>query len=129
MRWLATFLATGTSVFAGATPTAAQQHVGPNHAEGLHWAVAAPDGAAWVLDCRFRPVTLYMNQYDRRQWANQLTRRGQGPQNGRLPGDNGRCVLTKIGGLGPVGVALIKNGVATAQGTNTGREPARVDVF
>lgn len=107
----------------------AQTDVGKDHHAGLPWAVAAPEGAGWTLTCRFRPVTLWMNQYNRQEWSNQLSRSGAGPASGRLPGNDGRCTLTKTGGRGPVGLALVKDGVATAQGTDTGREPARVSVF
>jgi len=48
---------------------------------------------------------------------------------GRLPADNGRCELTKTGGEGAVGVALIKNGVATAAGTTEPARPASINVF
>ena len=70
-----------------------------------------------------------MGQYDRRQWVNQVVRHGEGPKRGRLPGDNGRCTLTKTGGVGPVAIALVKDGVATAQGTADGLAPAHVNVF
>jgi hypothetical protein len=122
-----TILGLAVAAFAGGA--VAQTHVGEDHYAGLHWAVAAPEGASWALNCRFRPVTLWMSQYNRQQWANELARQGSGPQRGRLPGDNGRCTLTKIGGRGPVGLALVKNGVATAQGANTREQPARVNVF
>ncbi|WP_292037541.1 MULTISPECIES: hypothetical protein [unclassified Brevundimonas] len=114
-----------------ATPVVAvgQTDVGANHHGGLHWSVAAPQGAAWSLSCGFSPVTLDMGQYDRKHWANRLTLRGRGPQRGRLPGDNGSCTLTKTGGQGPVGIALVKNGSATAAGTNLSAAPAQINVF
>ncbi len=106
-----------------------QTDVGENHHGGLHWSVAAPQGAAWRLSCGFSPVTLHMGQYDRQHWANRLTRTGRGPERGRLPGDNGSCTLTKTGGAGPVGIALVKNGRTTAAGTNQPAEPAQINVF
>ncbi len=106
-----------------------QTDVGVNHHDGLHWSVAAPQGAAWRLSCGFSPVTMHMGQYDRQHWANRLTRAGQGPQRGRLPGDNGSGTLTKTGGAGPVGIALVKNSRATATGTNQPAEPAQINVF
>jgi len=106
-----------------------QTNVGQNHGGGLHWSVAAPQGASWSLSCGFSPVTLDMGRYDREHWANRLNRAGQGPQRGRLPGDNGSCTLTKTGGAGPVGVALVKNDLAAAAGTNHPARPAQINVF
>ncbi|HEV7229314.1 hypothetical protein [Brevundimonas sp.] len=111
------------------TVAAAQQNVGREHHGGLQWAVAAPQGASWRLDCRFRPVVMEMSSYDREHWANALTRQGSGADQGRLPGDNGRCTLTKTGGSGPVGLALIKDGVHHSDGTNDPSRPAAIDVF
>lgn len=96
--------------------------------DGLHFHVAAPQGANWSLECRFRPTRITINSYERRV-TNQLSYSGAGPRAGRLPGDNGRCVLTKTGGAGPVGVALVKAGVPTAAGTNDPSKPAAIDVF
>ncbi len=107
----------------------AQQNVGREHHGGLQWAVAAPQGASWRLDCRFRPVLLEMSRYDREHWANSSTQVGSGARQGRLPGDNGRCTLTKTGGAGPVGLALVKEGVHHSDGTNDPARPAAVDVF
>lgn len=117
------------ALVSSASGASAQVDVGSNHYGGLTWAVAAPQGAAWSLSCGFSPVTLHMSQYDRKHWANRLTRSGRGPQRGRLPGDNGSCTLTKTGGSGPVGVALVKNGVATAAGTHHSERPAQINVF
>ena len=96
--------------------------------DGLHFHVAAPQGASWSLECRFRPIQITINQYERR-FTNQLRYSGSGPRAGRLPGDNGRCVLTLTGGAGPVGLALVKNGVPTAAGTVDRAKPAAIDVF
>ncbi|MBB5745934.1 hypothetical protein [Brevundimonas variabilis] len=96
--------------------------------DGLHFHVAAPQGANWSLECRFRPMQITINQYERR-FTNQLRYSGSGPRAGRLPGDNGRCVLTKTGGAGPVGLALVKNGVPRAAGTLDPARPAAIDVF
>ena len=90
---------------------------------GLHWHVAAPQGASWALDCRFRPVTIEGRMLNRYQ------RTGTGPQPGRLPTDHGRCTLKKTGGEGPVGIALVKNGQATADGTRDASRDAFIDVF
>ena len=109
-----------TAVFAG--PAVAQTQLTEPH-EGLHWSVAAPQGAAWRLECRFRPVTV------RNRWLNSLTLTGEGAQRGRLPSQDGRCSLTKTGGAGPVGVALVKDGKATAAGTNDPATPAGINVF
>lgn len=119
----------GLAATALAMSASAQTDVGKDHYGGLHWSVAAPQGANWTLLCRFRPVTLWVSQYDRRQWVNQVARQGEGPQRGRLPGDDGRCTLTKTGGAGPVAIALVTDGVATAQGTADGLAPAHVNVF
>lgn len=90
---------------------------------GLHWHVAAPQGASWALDCRFRPVTIEGRMLNRYQQT------GAGARPGRLPSDNGRCTLKKTGGEGPVGIALVKNGQATADGTRDASRDAFVDVF
>ncbi|WP_339929707.1 hypothetical protein [uncultured Brevundimonas sp.] len=104
----------------------AQTDVGTVHAAGLPWSVAAPGGASWSLVCRFSPVTMEMNNYDRKHWANGLTRGGQGAMRGRLPVDNGWCILTKTAGSGSVAIAMVKNGEARAQATNDTARPARV---
>ncbi len=96
--------------------------------DGLHFHVAAPQGASWALECRFRPIQITRNQYEKR-FTNQLRYTGTGPRPGRLPGDNGRCTLTKTGGAGPVGLALAKDGVPKAAGTNDPGQPAAIDVF
>lgn len=96
--------------------------------DGLPFHVAAPQGAAWSLECRFRPIRITINQFERRM-VNQQRYSGSGPRAGRLPGDNGRCTLTKTGGAGPVGLALVKDGIAKAAGTNDPARPAGVDVF
>lgn len=106
-----------------------QTDVGSNHHGGLHWSVAAPPNVSWSLSCGFSPVTLHMSQYDRKHWANRLALSGRGAQRGRLPGDNGSCTLTKTGGEGPVGIAIVKNGRTTAAGTNHPTEPAQINVF
>jgi len=90
---------------------------------GLHWSVAAPQGASWSLECRFAPVTI------QNKMLNRFAVTGTGPQRGRLPGQDGRCTLTKTGGAGPVGVALVKNGQPTAAGTNDPAAPAAINVF
>ena len=113
-----------------ATSTAsAQTNVGENHYGGIPWHVAAPGGASWSLTCRFRPVQMQMNQYERFYWANRLTRQGSGPMAGRLPEHNGRCTVTRTGGAGPVGLAMVKDGKVVADGSNDPARPAVVVVF
>ena len=120
----ATAAALALSGLAG--PVSAQTAVGTEHAAGLRWSVAAPSGASWSLVCRFSPVTMEMNNYDRKHWANGLTRSGQGAMRGRLPVDNGWCIVTKTGGRGSVAIAMVKNGEARARATNDPAHPARV---
>lgn len=110
-------------------PVLAQPHVGKDAYQGLPWSVAAPQGASWTLVCWFRPVTVWVNRYERDRWLNAMTQEGRGGRHGRLPGDNGRCTLTKTGGEGSVGIALVKNGVATAAGTRDPATPAKVTVL
>ena len=111
-------------LLAAAAPAAfAQTAVDENPYAGLHYHVAAPQGAIWRLECGFRPVTV------RGVWYNRIDLTGEGARPGRLPGDNGRCALWKTGGAGPVGLAVVKDGEATAAGTNDPDEPARVTVF
>ena len=108
-----------------ATPSLAQVHVGANVEGGLHWAVAAPQAAAWSLVCLFAPVTYEANRYDRRRWTNKITTTGTGARQGRLPQQDGRCTVTKTRGPGPVGVALVRDGVPHAAGVvETGRTAA-----
>ena len=121
---IATLMLAGTAV-----PVAAQTHLGKDWQSGLHWSVAAPQGATWALECRFQPVTYEASPYDLRHWSNRIRTSGTGADRGRLPGQDGRCALTKTGGAGPVGIALVKGGVATAQGTNDPARPAVVTVF
>ena len=122
-------LAILSPVLLALTATAAlAQGSNTNAYDGLHFHVAAPEGASWSLECRFRPMQITINQYERR-FTNQLSYTGAGPRAGRLPGDNGRCVLTKTGGAGPIGLALVKNGVPTAAGTIDPIKPAAIDVF
>ncbi|WP_339872892.1 hypothetical protein [uncultured Brevundimonas sp.] len=113
-------------VFSLAGGASAQTHVGTVRAAGLPWSVAAPGGASWALACRFSPVTMDMSRYDRKHWANGLTRSGQGAMRGRLPVDNGWCILTKTGGSGVVAIAMVKDGEARARATNDPAQPARV---
>lgn len=117
------------AVAAFASPALAQENVGTEHYSGIPWSVAAPEGASWTMSCRFSPVTMEMSRYNRNQMVNQLQRQGSGPDRGRLPGDNGSCTLTKTGGAGPVGIAVVKEGVATSRGTNAAQAPVVVNVF
>lgn len=120
-----TFVSTAALIAAIAVAGAASaqpREVAGELAGGLDWAVAAPQGAAWTMECRFRPVTI------RGIYQNRLQTSGTGPQGGRLPTDNGSCTLTKTGGEGTVGVALVKDGKPTAAGSN-GSAPAVINVF
>ena len=124
MKTTLIFAAVLTSAVAASGAASAQktEEVGQNPYGGLHWSVAAPQGASWALQCQFAPVTV------RGIHMNRINHTGSGRMAGRLPGDNGSCRVTKTGGQGPVGVAVVKNGQATAAGTN-GAAPAVVNVF
>lgn len=113
-----------SAILAAAGTVAAQspREVGQDPYSGLHWSVVAPQGASWALECGFRPVTI------RGVHMNRINHSGAGRMAGRLPGDNARCKVTKTGGEGTVGLAVVKNGVATASGANGGA-PAIVNVF
>ncbi|MGV9005854.1 MAG: hypothetical protein ACOH1H_03850 [Brevundimonas sp.] len=104
----------------------AQTDVGTDHAGGLPWSVAAPQGADWTLVCRFEPVTMEMSRYDTRHWANRLDRAGHGPMTGRLPVDSGYCTLTKTGGPGPVAIGMARHGQTQARGTAQRNSPVSV---
>ena len=119
---LISVLALSAVAVAGAATAQSAREVGNDPYTGLHWAVAAPQGASWTLECGFAPVTI------RGVHMNRINHTGSGRMAGRLPGDNGSCRVTKTGGQGPVGVAVVKNGQATAAGTN-GAAPAVVNVF
>jgi len=106
-----------------------QTDLGENTRGGLHWHVAAPQGADWSLTCGFRPVTRAVNAYERRRWTNRFRQSGRGSTSGRLPHDNGRCRLTKTGGPGPIALAIVKDGVAQAAGTADPSRPASLTVF
>ena len=97
--------------------------VGNNPYNGLHWSVQAPEGASWIVQCRFTPVSI------RGIKMNSINHTGSGGMSGRLPGDNGSCRVTKTGGKGGVGVAVVKNGEAKSAGTNDETRPATVNVF
>jgi hypothetical protein len=113
-----------TASVAFAAPAMAQTpEVGANPYGGLHWSVQAPEGAGWIVQCRFTPVTI------RGQKMNSINHTGAGAMSGRLPGDNGSCRVTKTGGKGGVGVAVVKNGEAKSAGTNNETTPATVNVF
>ena len=124
MKTTLIFVAALTAAVAASGAASAQktEEVGQNPYGGLHWSVAAPQGASWALQCQFAPVTI------RGIHMNRINHTGSGRMAGRLPGDNGSCRVTKTGGQGPVGVAVVKNGQATAAGTN-GAAPAVVNVF
>jgi len=121
-------------VFAGVTLAATsaapvQAVAGVPMDGGLYWHVSAPQGASWSLVCHFTPLKVQLSRYDRDAIVNRITRQGKGLMPGRLPGDNGRCTLTKTGGDGPVAISLVKNGVATADATIDPARPAAIGVF
>jgi hypothetical protein len=98
--------------------------------EGLRWSVAAPAGTAWTLACRFRPLTYRASPYDLHHWGNSFKMTGRGPDQGHLPGPDGRCVLTLTDGPGPIGLGLARQGTRTVSaGTNDPAIPARATVF
>nr|WP_312294100.1 hypothetical protein [Brevundimonas diminuta] len=119
---LISVLALSAAAVAGAASAQSAREVDRDQSTGLPWSVAAPQGASWTLECGFAPVTI------RGVHMNRINHTGSGRMAGRLPGDNGSCRVTKTGGQGPVGVAVVKNGQATAAGTN-GAAPAVVNVF
>ena len=114
---------TAAVAVSGAASAQKTEEVGQNPNNGLHWSVAAPQGASWALECQFAPVTVRGIHFNR------INHTGTGHMAGRLPSDNGSCRVTKTGGEGGVGVALVKNGVATAAGTNDPAKPAVINVF
>ena len=114
---------TAAAAVSGAASAQKTEEVGQNPYNGLHWSVAAPQGASWALECQFAPVTVRGIHFNR------INHTGTGHMAGRLPSDNGSCRVTKTGGEGGVGVALVKNGVATAAGTNDPAKPAVINVF
>ena len=114
---------TAAVAVSGAASAQKTEEVGQNPYNGLHWSVAAPQGASWALECQFAPVTVRGIHFNR------INHTGTGHMAGRLPSDNGSCRVTKTGGQGGVGVALVKNGAATAAGTNDPAKPAVINVF
>lgn len=114
---------TAAVAVSGAASAQKTEEVGQNPYNSLHWSVAAPQGASWALECQFAPVTVRGIHFNR------INHTGTGHMAGRLPSDNGSCRVTKTGGEGGVGVALVKNGVATAAGTNDPAKPAVINVF
>ncbi len=120
-----TFVSTAVlalSVAAGSVAVAQPREVADNLKGGLSWAVAAPQGASWTMECRFRSIAI------RGVPQNRMSVSGEGNKTGNLPTDNGSCVLTKTGGEGRIGVALVKNGQPTAAGSD-GSTPAVINVF
>ena len=120
---LISVLVLSAAAVAGAASAQSAREVGKDPYSGLHWSVVAPQGASWTLECGFAPVTI------RGVHMNRINHAGSGRMAGRLPGDNGSCRVSKTGGQGPVGVAVVKNGVATSAGTNDPAKPAVINVF
>ena len=96
-------------------PATAQTFVGDSTENGMHWHIAAPQGASWRMECRFRPVVYQANQYERR-WINKISQPGQGSLPGRLPDNDGYCQVTKTGGPGPIGIAVVRGHEVVADG-------------
>ena len=89
---------------------------------GLHYAVAAPRGAAYALHCKFRAVRI-RGHYDMdRGLVNHIDLSGKGPQRGRLPADNARCTLKQTGDRGPIALAVVKERPYTARVAANGAE-------
>ena len=109
--------------FAGVAEAQATRQTGAGY-QGAHFAVAAPEGASWRLNCGFPP-----HQMAGTGTVNRFDLEGRGRAAGRLPTYRAWCSLTKTGGEGPVGFALVKNGQPTAAGTNDPAAPARVEIF
>lgn len=124
-RRLAPGVFAGAALVALALPATGQgsREISARAYEGMFFHVAAPQGASWSLDCRFRPVTVRGATYNTFQLS------GQGGQGGRLPSNDARCTLTKTGGSGPIGLAIVRDGQPHAAGTNSTTEPARVNLF
>ena len=116
------------SILLSATAAEGQTWVGKNIEGGLHWAVAAPQGASWSLVCRFPPVTYFESSYNQEAWINRLERQGEGPQRGRLQLNSGYCHLTKTGGNGPVGIAVSRPGKIVADSARETGETASAGI-
>ncbi|HYG25648.1 MAG TPA: hypothetical protein VD906_01960 [Caulobacteraceae bacterium] len=114
------------SVLGGAPAAGAQTWVGDNIEGGMHWHVAAPEGANWRLECRFPPVTYYRSAYEQKAWINRFERRGRGADSGRLPLNSGYCHVWKTGGRGSVGIGLSRPGETVADATRDPAHPAAV---
>lgn len=122
MKFLVSTAALALTVAAASVAVAQPREVGQDLQGGLAWAVSAPGGASWTMECRFRPVTISGVHQNRLQMS------GTGDQMGRLPTDNGSCTLNKTAGEGRVGMALVKNNKPSAAGSD-GSAPAIINVF
>lgn len=67
---------------------------------GLPVVIEADAATAWTVTCRFRPVKIDGGTFNSRTFE------GTGPQTTGLPGQNGRCTVTKTSGEGPVTLRL-----------------------
>jgi hypothetical protein len=106
----------------------AQTFVGDSTENGMHWHIAAPEGASWRMECRFRPVIYQATPYERR-WINKISQPGQGSLLGRLPDNDGYCRVTKTGGPGPIGIAIVRGGEVVAEGVARVGETASVGLL
>lgn len=108
---------------AGAAQAQSTRQIGEGY-QGARFAVAAPQGASWSLNCGFPP-----HQMPGAGTVNRFDLDGDGAYSGRLPTHRAWCSLTKTGGAGPVGFALVKDGRPSAAGTIDSASPARVEIF
>jgi hypothetical protein len=90
---------------------------------GLPLAVEALSDTRYRLHCRFRLVKVRNGVY-----LNTLIHEGVGPWRGRLPGQNGRCTLTKVSGRGAVTLTIMK-GSARRVAANKAGEAVKLQVF
>ena len=90
---------------------------------GLEYSISADRGALYMLDCKFRAIRRYG-----RGLVNNYRVRDKGPTRGRLPSDNGRCVITKLSGPGVVTLTVIKGKPHVVRAVQAG-QPARLTVL
>lgn len=90
--------------------------------KGLPYAVTAERGAEYQLTCKFRAIRQYGGL------VNQYTVRQKGASKGRLPSDNGRCTLVKLGGKGEIVLTIVKGGAKVARAAVVG-QPVKLTVL
>jgi hypothetical protein len=109
---LAAVAASACSAPAGAQPTY----------RGLPYRIDAERGAEYRLVCKFRAIRTWG-----RMLANQYKVRDKGPSRGRLPSDNARCALTKLGGRGAVVLTVMKDRPYVIRAETPG-QPVKMEV-